>query len=188
MGSRDPGAEHVVAWVDSVGERAAAATYADAASSCELACLVTAWSGTENAIRLCVPDNLAGKVVVDVTNPLVFGPEGPGLALGTTDSAGEQVQRWLPRSHVVKAWNIVGNANMVDPQVPGGPPDMFFCGDDAGAKQTVADLLRECGWPSIDAGGIRAARQLESLALLWISYAITHQRSDHAFKLLRSSD
>jgi predicted dinucleotide-binding enzyme len=151
----------------------------------EIACLATAWTGAENAITLAGAGNLAGKVVIDVTNPLGFGPSGPSLVVGHDDSAGEQVQRWLPDSRVVKTWNTVNHAHMIDSHIPGGPGDMFLCGDEAAAKQTVAELLQECGWPPLDVGGIVAARLVESLALMWISYAISAGSSDHGFKLLR---
>jgi 8-hydroxy-5-deazaflavin:NADPH oxidoreductase len=184
MGTRDPGAERVVAWAAQAGERASAATHADAAAGCEVAVLATVWTGTENALQLAGASNLAGKIVIDVTNPLGFGPSGPTLVLGHTDSAGEQVQRWLPESRVVKTWNIVNHAHMIDPDIPGGPGDMFYCGNDAEAKVFVADLLDQCGWPSIDAGGIDGARLLEPLTILWVRYAMSHSTSNHAFKLL----
>ncbi len=69
---------------------------------------------------------------------------------------------------MVKAFNIVGNAHMVDPRFPGGPPDMFICGNDAQAKQTVTALLTAFGWNTIDIGGIEAARLLEPLCILWV--------------------
>ncbi|HEY6224599.1 MAG TPA: hypothetical protein VIW26_12505 [Gemmatimonadales bacterium] len=145
------------------------------------------WSGTENVIRLAGPDNFAGKVVIDTTNPLdsSHGPP-PRLAVGFDDSAGEQVQRWLPQARVVKAFNIVGNAFMVQPQFPGGPPDMFICGNDAAAKQTVTDICRSFGWPgALDLGGIEMARYLEPLAMVWIVYGFGTGSWNHAFKLLR---
>ena len=185
MGSRDPSAEHVAAWAAEVGDRGRAVSYDEAASEAEIACLVTAWSGTENALTLAGASNLAGKTVIDVTNPFGPGPSGPTLVIGHHDSAGEQVQRWLPESHVVKTWNIVNNAQMIDPHIPGGPGDMFLCGNDDAAKQTVSELVAECGWPPLDVGSIEAARLLEPLALLWVTYAIGHGSSDHAFKLLR---
>lgn len=186
MGSRDPRGEAVRGWVAEVGERARAAPYAEAASACDLACVVTSWSGTENALSLAGAAHLAGKVVVDVTNPLGFGESGPFLVVGGADSAGEQVQRWLPDAHVVKAWNTVNANQMVDPTTPGGPADMLFCGNDAAAKQTVADLLSDCGWVPLDMGGIDSARYIEAVAILWIKYAIAHGTTDHAFTLLRS--
>jgi predicted dinucleotide-binding enzyme len=185
MGSRDPGAEHVATWVAEVGGRARAVSYDEAASAAEIACLVTSWSGAENAVRLAGAANLAGKIVIDVTNPFGPSPSGPALMLGHDDSAGEQVQRWLPDARVVKTWNTVNHEQMIDPEVPGGPGDMFLCGNDAAAKQTVSELVAECGWPPLDVGSIEAARLLEPLALLWVVYAISHGSSDHAFKLLR---
>ncbi|MDQ6831022.1 MAG: hypothetical protein M3081_19335 [Gemmatimonadota bacterium] len=125
--------------------------------------------------------------MIDATNPLVYA-EGkpPSLALGHTDSGGEQVQRWLPNARVVKAFNIVGNAHMVNPSFPGGPPDMFIAGNDASAKQTVTKILEDFGWPgSIDTGGIEGARLLEPLCILWVNYGLSHGTWNHAFKLLR---
>jgi 8-hydroxy-5-deazaflavin:NADPH oxidoreductase len=184
MGSRDPDAEHVRAWVDEVGDRGRGVSYDEAAAVAEIACLVTAWSGTANALELAGAANLAGKIVIDVTNPLGAGPSGPVLVLSGDDSGGEQVQRWLPDSHVVKTWNTVNHAHMIDPQIPGGPGDMFLCGNDAAAKRTVSELVRDCGWPPLDAGSIEASRLLESLTMLWVGYAISHGSTDHAFKLL----
>jgi predicted dinucleotide-binding enzyme len=133
------------------------------------------------------PENLAGKVVIDVTNPLSF-QEGapPELAVGHTDSGGEQVARWLPGARVVKAFNIVGNPYMVDPDLPGGPPDMFIAGDDAEAKATVSEILESFGWPAaLDLGGMDGARYLEPLAMVWIRYGFLAGSWDHAFRLLR---
>jgi predicted dinucleotide-binding enzyme len=186
IGTRNPNNEKLTAWVKKTGARASAATFADAAAFGELAVLATAWSGTENAIKLSGPTNLAGKIVIDVTNPLSFAPNSPPtLALGWTDSGGEQVQRWLPGAKVVKAFNIVGNAHMFRPQFPGGTPDMFIAGNDAGAKATVTDILKAFGWSVIDIGGIEGARCLEPLAMLWVLHGIRANTWNHAFKLLR---
>ncbi len=99
--------------------------------------------------------------------------------------AGEQVQRWAPKARVVKAFNIVGHAHMVDPQFPGGPPDMFICGNDAAAKATVTEILKSFGWPTINIGGIEGARLLEPMCVLWVLYATLTKSTNHAFKLLR---
>lgn len=186
MGSRDPNQEKVKAWVNKAGAKASAGTFAEAAAYGELAVLCTIWTGAENAIRLAGPDHLAGKVVIDTTNPLDFSAGiPPKLSVGHTDSAGEQVQRWLPNSRVVKAFNIVGSAHMFKPEFPGGPPDMFICGDDDQAKVTVTDLLQAFGWSVIDIGGIECARYLEPLAMVWIRHFFRVNSVNHAFKLLR---
>ncbi|HEV2111340.1 MAG TPA: DNA-binding protein, partial [Gammaproteobacteria bacterium] len=117
--------------------------------------------------------------------PLVFEPDKPPrLALGHTDSGGEQVQRWLPHSKVVKAFNTVGHAHMVNPQFPGGPPDMFICGNDASAKQAVAAFCKNFGWGVVDAGGIEGARLLEPLCILWVIHGLQTGGWNHAYKLL----
>jgi 8-hydroxy-5-deazaflavin:NADPH oxidoreductase len=185
MGAREATSAKARDWVAETPAHARAGTFADAAAFGELIVLATLWSGTENAIRLARPDAFAGKVVMDVTNPLVFTPNAPpSLALGHTDSGGEQVQRWLPKARVVKAFNIVGHALMVNPKLPGGPPDMFICGNDEGAKRTVSDLCQKFGWPTLDIGGIEGARLLEPLCILWVLYGFKTGSWTHAYKIL----
>lgn len=186
MGSRNPGKNEIKSWRARVGAKASAGTLAQAAAFGDLAVLATQWSGTENAIRLAGPDHLAGKVLIDATNPLLVLPKAlPALAVGGGDSAGEQVQRWLPKARVVKAFNTVNHAHMVKPSFPGGPPDMFICGNDAAAKKLVSGICRDFGWGVIDMGGIEAARLLEPLALIYIQNAIRTGCWDYAFKLLK---
>jgi 8-hydroxy-5-deazaflavin:NADPH oxidoreductase len=186
MGTREPAADKVQAWVVKTGGNTSAGTFAEAATFADLAILCTLWSGTENAIKLAGPEHLAGKVVMDTTNPLNYGATGPPtLALGFGDSAGEQVQRWLPKAKVVKAFNIVGHAFMVKPDFPGGPPDMFIAGDDPDAKKTVSELAEALGWPVNDLGPMEAARYLEPLAMVWILHGFRTNSWNHAFKLLR---
>ncbi|HXI43082.1 MAG TPA: NAD(P)-binding domain-containing protein [Bryobacteraceae bacterium] len=186
MGSREPKNEKATAWAVETGPAASTGTFAESAQFAEVAVLCTLWSGTENALRLAGPQNLAGKVLIDATNPLVFSPGAPpALALGHTDSGGEQVQRWAPQARVVKAFNTVGNAHMFKPQFPGGPPDMFICGNDAAAKTTVTDILTAFGWNTVDMGGIEGARLLEPMCVLWVLYGMRTNTWNHAFKLLR---
>jgi predicted dinucleotide-binding enzyme len=186
IGTRDPGQDKIKTWVGKTGTKASAGTYAEAASFGELLVLATPWSGTENAIKLSERKNFAGKVVIDVTNPLDFasGPP-PKLALGHTDSGGEQVQRWIPDAHVVKAFNIIGAPYMVNPQFVGGPPDMFICGNDEKAKRKVTDILTAFKWSTIDIGGIEGSRYLEPMAMAWVVYGFKTNTWSHAFKLLR---
>lgn len=184
LGSRDPGKPEVTEWAERT--RARAGTFAEVAGYGEMIVLATLWSGTENAIRMAGPERLAGKVVIDVTNPLDFPPNAPPrLAVGFTDSGGEQVQRWLPGARVVKAFNTVGAALMVDPQLPGGPPDMFICGNDDAAKSVVGAICRDFGWDVDDVGGIEGARLLEPLAMLWITLGSRSSNWNQALKLLR---
>jgi predicted dinucleotide-binding enzyme len=186
MGSRHPAKDEIKAWLAKAGKKASAGTFGEAAAFGDMAVLATQWTGTENAVRLAGPDNLAGKVVIDTTNPLLFRPKAmPALAVGGNDSAGEQVQRWLPKSRVVKAFNSVNHAHMVKPLFTGGPPDMFLCGNDDDAKKLVAGFCREFGWGVIDMGGLEAARLLEPLALIYIQNAIRTGSWNYAFKLLK---
>jgi len=187
IGSREPNSDKLRAWLGETGPRASSGTFAEAAAFGDLVVLATLWSGTESALRLAGADRLAGKVVIDATNPLDFSQGGPRLAIGHTDSGGEQVQRWLPASRVVKAFNTVGNAHMFKPDFPGGPPDMFIAGNDAGAKQTVTEILTAFGWNTIDVGGIEGARLLEPLCILWVQYGVRTGSWNHAFKVLRKS-
>jgi predicted dinucleotide-binding enzyme len=186
MGSRDSNNQKAKAWAAEVGPAASVGSFAEVAQFAELVVLCTLWEGTGNAVRLADPENLAGKVMIDATNPLQFvSGAPPSLALGHTDSAGEQVQRWAPKARVVKAFNIVGYAHMYKPQFPGGPPDMFICGNDAAAKTAVTGILTAFGWNTIDIGGIEGARLLEPMCLLWVQYGIRTNTWNHAFKLLR---
>lgn len=187
LGTREPSADKVQSWVMKTGGKTSTGTFAETAAFADLAILATMWSGTENAIKLAGgPEILAGRTVMDATNPLVFGATGPPtLALGFGDSGGEQVQRWLPRARVVKAFNIAGNAHMVKPSFPGGPPDMFIAGDDPDAKGQVTELATQLGWPVIDLGPLENARYLEPMAMIWIVHGFKSGSWNHAFKLLR---
>jgi len=185
IGSREPG--KLSDWVKQTGANASAGTFEETAKFGEIIIVATKWAdnATENALKLAGPDNFAGKVVLDTTNPLAFGPKGPSLSVGHTDSAGEQVQRWLPKAHVVKAYNIVGSPHMVNPSFPGGTPDMIIAGNDEGAKKTVSELCKELGWPTVDLGGIESSRYLEPFAMVWILHYFQTKTGNHAFKLLK---
>ena len=162
-------------------------TFEEAGRHGEVVVVCTRWDGTENALKLAGTQNLAGKVVIDATNPLKHVDGRPvGLDRGFTDSGGEQVQRWIPEAKVVKAFNIVGNALMVDPKLPGGPPTMFIGGNDEGAKKTVGEILADFGWETIDLGGIDASRLLEPMMWAWVVSAMKSGKWMQAFKMLRA--
>lgn len=190
IGSRDPNKKDIVQWVSNHGGgegKGLSGTFTEAASFAELIVLATLWDGTPNAIKMADPKDFDGKVVVDVTNPLDFSKGmPPRLAVGHTDSGGETIQRMLPESKVVKAFNIVGNPHMVHPNFPGGPPTMFICGNDEESKKIVTDkILTPFGWETVDIGGIEGSRLLEPLAMLWMTYYFRTSTGNHAFKLLR---
>jgi 8-hydroxy-5-deazaflavin:NADPH oxidoreductase len=131
-------------------------------------------------------ETLRGKIVIDTTNPLDFSAGmPPKLAVSGNDSGGERVQRLLPDAHVVKAFNTVGNAFMFRPSFPGGPPDMFFCGNNDDAKQKVGAILRDFGWGIVDVGGIESSRYLEAMCMVWVLSGIHANSWNHAFKLLK---
>jgi predicted dinucleotide-binding enzyme len=109
----------------------------------------------------------------------------PKLAVSGNDSGGERVQRLLPEAHVVKAFNTVGNPFMFRPSFPGGPPDMFFCGNNDDAKEKVAAILKDFGWGVVDVGGIESSRYLEAMCMVWVLSAIRTNNWNQAFKLLR---
>jgi predicted dinucleotide-binding enzyme len=185
IATREPGGGKLGEWLGKTGAKASEGAFAETAMFGDLLVLATPWSGTRSAIQLAGPENTANKTVIDVTNPLDFSRGAPALALGFDTSAGEEVQRWLPGAHVVKAFNIIGNKFMFRPQFAGGPPTLFYAGNDAGAKATVKKIIEDFGLEPIDLGGIEMSRYLEPLAMVWIVYGFTTKSWDHAFKLLR---
>lgn len=188
MGSRTPDKEEVRAWLKQAPPGCAAGTLVQAATFGDVVVLAVAGEGAQETLLLAGHQNLRGKVVVDVTNPLAHGPSGPSLTVGHADSLGERVQRWVPEARVVKTLNVINNAMMVDPpRLEGLTPDMPLCGNDEEAKRTVEALLHDLGWPKeslLDLGGIEASRLLEPLAMLWIAYGFRHDHWTHAFKFL----
>jgi predicted dinucleotide-binding enzyme len=183
IGTRDPAGQSAHRALAALGPGPRAARFSEAAAAAELVVLATSWSGTRSAIELAGAANLAGKVLIDVTNPLDFSA-GPALALGYSTSGAELIQGWLPQARVVKAFNTVTASLMVDPEVAGGPPSMFIAGNDPDAKRQVEGILEQFGWEAIDIGGVDGARLLEPLAMLYIRYAIRHDNWAVAFKLL----
>ena len=185
IGTRDPG--KVEDWLDKnpggrVGSHKEAAAWAD------IVVLATKGTAAETVIRLCDSKDLAGKVVIDATNPIADAPPQNGvLKYFTTldDSLMERLQRVSPDAHFVKAFNSVGNAFMVDPKFSEGRPTMFICGNDAGAKTVVTRILDEFGWDTEDVGGVEGARAIEPLCMLWCMPGFTRNQWTHAFKLMK---
>ncbi|MCY2959968.1 MAG: NADPH-dependent F420 reductase [Planctomycetota bacterium] len=167
FGARDPNKAEIQALVKSLGARASARDSAEAVKSAEIVVLATPWPATQAAIQAC--GSLAGKTVVDCTNPLL--PQLAGLEIGTTTSGGEQVAQWARGASVFKAFNQTGAENMSGTTSYPQKLVMFVAGDDAQRKPAVLQLARDAGFDAVDAGPLSAARLLEPLAMLWISLA-----------------
>jgi NADPH-dependent F420 reductase len=182
FGVRDTAGQRVTSALAAAGARARAVSVGEAAKAAGVVVLATPFSGTEAAIAAC--GNLAGKIVVDCTNPLA--PDLSGLTIGHSDSAGEAVARWAKGAKVIKALNTTGSGNMLNPRYGNETLSMFVCGDDADAKQLVTGLIAELGFEPVDAGGLTQARYLEPLAMLWISMAYRHGNGPNfGFRVVR---
>jgi predicted dinucleotide-binding enzyme len=187
LGSRDPQKPEVRQWLQA-NPAGNVGTFEQAARFGELVVLSTVGSAAEEAISLAGA-NFANKTVMDTTNPIAAAPPVGGILAYTTgpnESLGERIQAALPQAHVVKAFNSVGAAQMVNPTFRQGTPTMFICGDNADAKRAVGGIIQQFGWEPYDCGGMIAARAIEPLCMLWCSRGFQHNQWNHAFKLLTS--
>jgi len=132
-------------------------------------------------------DNLAGKVVIDTTNPIEDAAPINGVLIYSTSinkSLMEELQAMAPKARFVKAFCSVGSAHMVNPDFE-SKPTMFICGEDQAAKDEVKHILDQFGWESEDMGNMEAARAIEPLAMLWCIPGFRKNSWNHAFKLLK---
>jgi hypothetical protein len=182
IGSRD--GKKLAAWTK--GRGISEGTFAAVADHGETVILAVAGGVAEEAVK-GLARQLAGKVVIDATNP-ISGPPVNGilpLFTGPNDSLMERLQRAVPEARFVKGFSCVGNALMVDPRLPGGRPTMFIAGSDAAAKRQVTALLEQFGWDVEDVGGVEGARAIEPLCLLWCAPGFLRNDWTHAYKVLR---
>ncbi len=176
LGSRSGVNSVAESWVDMNGNNASQGTFADAASFGEVIFLCLNGERAKDALMMAGPDAFAGKLVIDVTNPLDFSRGMPPTlipSLSNTTSLGEQIQAYLPNAKVVKTFNTITAKLMVDAGlVNGGDSALLMCGNDAGAKQQAKQFLSgEFGWRTeniIDLGDITASRSTEAYVTLWI--------------------
>jgi predicted dinucleotide-binding enzyme len=172
LGSRKAGNEAAVAWAAEIGGPASEGTFADAAGFGELVINATAGAAALDALNLAGAEQLAGKVLIDVSNPLDFSHGmPPTLTVCNDDSLGEQIQRAFADVRVVKTLNTVTAAVMVEPALVPGTHTIFVAGDDAAAKALTGELLRDFGWPAesiLDLGDITGARAMEMYLPLWL--------------------
>jgi len=185
MGTREPA--KLKEWTGK-NPKGKVGSFAEAAKTGEMVVLAVKGTASAEALRAAGASNLSGKTVVDVTNPIADAPPTNGvLKLFTSldESLMERLQREFAGAKLVKAFNSVGSACMVNPEFKGGPPTMFICGNDAGAKKTVTGILEQFGWETADMGKAEAARAIEPLCILWCVPGFLRNDWTHAFKLLR---
>ncbi len=184
MGTRTP--SKLTSWA-SQNPKIRIGGFADAAKFADVAVMAVKGTAAAEALRAAGAAHLAGKIVVDATNPIADAPPSNGvLKFFTTldESLMERLQREFANVRFVKAFNSVGNACMVNPQFKEGKPSMFICGNDDAAKKTVRGILDQFGWETADMGKIEAARAIEPLCMLWCIPGFLRNDWRHAFKLL----
>jgi 8-hydroxy-5-deazaflavin:NADPH oxidoreductase len=184
IGTRTPG--KLAKFSKSTGIREA--SFQEVVAWAEAAVLAVLGTAALDAVALSGADNLTGKLVIDTTNPISSDPPEDGVLryfTGPNESLMERLQAAYPQVSFVKAFNSVGSDLMVHPLLAGGPPTMFYCGNDPAAKAVVARVLEQFGWDGEDMGGATAARALEPLAQLWCIPGFRENDWMHAFRLLR---
>jgi 8-hydroxy-5-deazaflavin:NADPH oxidoreductase len=184
-GSRDPA--KLSGWKAGAGPKARTGTFAETAAFGELVVLAVKGGAATEAVDAC-GGALAGKPVIDTTNPIADAPPVSGVLeffTGPNESLLERLQARAPAARFVKAFSCVGSVLMVNPRLPGGPPTMFICGNDDDAKRRVTAVLEGFGWETEDMGAAEAARAIEPLCMLWCIPGLRQNRWLHAFKLLK---
>ena len=189
MGSRDANNAKAKAWVGTAGTKASQGTFADAAKFGEIVFNCTGGGVSLEALKQAGEQNLAGKVLVDVANPLDFSKGmPPTLSVCNTSSLGEQIQAAFPNARVVKTLNTLNAQLMMDPSLMPGPHEIFVSGNDAAAKAQITKLLGEVGWKEIiDLGDITTARGTEMLLPIWIRLMGTFGTPMFNFHLARKA-
>jgi len=183
IGTRDPA--KLAAWAKA-NPRGSVGSFAEAARFGEAVVLAVKGAVALEAIAAAGAEALAGKPVMDATNP-IGGPPQKGVLrffTGPDESLMERLQKAQPKAKFVKAFSSVGNLRMVNPDFGGVRPTMFICGNDAGAKAQVAEILTKFGWETADMGPVEAARAIEPLCILYCIRGIGQGKWNHAFKLL----
>jgi len=189
MGSRSASNEKAAAWVKQAGKGASQGTFADAAAFGEVVFVCTKGDVTLDAVRLAGIDNLKGKVVIDVSNPLDFSKGMPPSMipeLTNTNSLGEELQKLIPASYVVKTLNTINCEVMVNPSMLQDDSEILISGNDSNAKSKVIGILRSFGWKNpIDLGDITTARGTEMYIALWMRLMGVLGTAQFNFKIVK---
>ncbi len=186
IGTRDP--SKLSEWKAKAGANASVGSFAEAAAYGEIIVLAVKGIIARHTVELAGIKNLAGKTVIDATNPIAELPPENGVIRFFTDlksSLLEQLQSDFPEINFVKAFNSVGHALMVNPDFGGIKPSMFICGNNSAAKKEVAEIVAMFGYEVEDMGHAEAARAIEPLCMLWcIPGMLRNEWTTHAFKFL----
>ncbi len=189
MGSRSADGEALGEWLAAAGDDAKGGTFAEAAAASELVFNCTAGTASLGVLEAAGAENLAGKTLVDVANPLDFSAGfPPTLSVCNDDSLAEQIQAAFPETRVVKSLNTVNNTVMVDPGRVRGDHAIFVCGDDEAAKAQVRALLEAFGWAPesiVDLGDLSGARATEMYVALWVRLYGTLETADFNIAIAR---
>lgn len=188
MGSRTADNPKAAEWVEHNGKNASQGTFANAAAFGETNFNCTNGVASLDALKQAGAENLRGKILIDIANPLDFSHGmPPSLSVCNTDSLGEQIQRTFPDAKVVKTLNTVTCTVMVNPALVKGDHDIFVSGNDAAAKALVCTILKEWfGWQSIiDLGDLTTARSAEMLVVVWVTLMMKYQTPVFNFKVVR---
>lgn len=181
FGSREPNSEKIQKILQTAGPTVRAVDIGAAAQGADVVLLATPFTAARETLMHA--GSLAGRVLIDATNPFAAGMR---LQTWPESSAAEQVAAWAPGARLVKAFNMTGSGNMSQADYGAVKPAMFYCGDDMGAKAIVHDLSDALGFDPVDCGPLSTARYLEPLAGLWVSLAYMQGMGPNiAFALLR---
>ncbi len=189
MGSRTANNEKAAEWVKTNGAKASHGTFSDAAKFGELIFNCSKGENALEVMQMAGVENLSGKILIDISNPLDFSKGMPPTllpALVNTNSLGEEIQKLLPQTHVVKTLNIVNCEVMVNAAKCGGNATMFVAGNNSEAKKEVEKILHQFGWKDIiDLGDIKHSRSTEMLLPIWLSVYMATHNGYIGFKMVR---
>ncbi|HET7535393.1 MAG TPA: NAD(P)-binding domain-containing protein [Candidatus Didemnitutus sp.] len=188
MGSRTRDNPKAITWVNGAGSRASQGTFADAAAFGEMVFHCAHGQAALEVLAAAGPNHLGGKVLIDVSNPLGMATHPPSLLYCNTTSLAERIQAAHPAALVVKTLNTMNCAIMVRPRQLAGSHNVFLSGNDPGAKERVAAVLRSFGWTDteiVDLGGITTARGSEMIMPLWLSLWGALGTAEFNFSLVR---
>lgn len=187
IGTRDT--NKLADWKAGANGKGKVGSFEDAAAFGDMLVLAVKGHAALDVLKMAGRQNFNGKTIIDATNPIdeTKGPENGVLHFFTNlnESLMEQLQTAYPEAHFVKAFNSIGSAFMVNPDFKDGTPTMFICGDNDDAKTNVTNALGMFGFEVEDMGGVKSARAIEPLCILWCIPGMLNGQWSHAFKLLK---